>query len=60
MIKSEAIAELELLRANVKLALDNIRHDASLSQRFREAKLAAYTRRVEALTLAIEALGELR
>ena len=60
LTKSEALVELELIRANVERVLMDIRNDSALSQRFRTEKMALYKRRIEALTVAIEALEDLR
>ena len=60
MTREEALTELELIRTNVERLLQDIRNDSSLSQRFRAEKMAAYKRRIEALTFAIEALEDLR
>ena len=60
LTKGEALIELELIRANVEQLLGTIRGDSTLSPRWREEKIALYARRVEALTVAIEALEDLK
>ena len=57
MTREEAIQELKLIRVNVGRIMDDVRND-SRSQKWRNEKLVAYERRIEALTFAIEVLEE--
>ena len=60
MTIEEAITELQLIQTNVARVLSDIRADTMVSQKWRNAKINEYERRLEALTFAIEALEDLR
>lgn len=58
MTRAEAIAELHLIRVNVERVMNDVRND-SRSQKWRNERLMAYERRLEALTFAIEAIEDM-